>query len=131
MTQNVQIVKDMYAAFGRGDIPAILGKLADDVVWEFEGPSSISFTGIRRGVPEASGFFTGIDREHADPQLEIQSVIGSGDEVAAFGRYAATMKATGKRVTSPLAHYWKFRDGKVVRYINHIDTAAFVDGMKP
>ena len=130
MTENVQTVKDIYAAFGRGDIPAILGRLADDVVWEAEGPASISFTGIRRGVPDTSGFFAGIDREHAEPQLDIQSVIGSGDEVAAFGRYAATMKNTGKRVTTPIAHYWKFRDGRVVRYINYIDTAALVDGMK-
>jgi ketosteroid isomerase-like protein len=130
MTGNVHTVKDIYAAFGRGDIPAILAQLAVDVVWEFEGPSSISFTGIRHGVPDASGFFTGIDREHTEPHLEIQSVIGSGDEVAAFGRYSATMKNTGKRVTSPLAHYWKFRDGKVARYVNYIDTAAFVEGMK-
>jgi len=130
MTENVQIVKDMYAAFGRGDIPTILGKLADDVVWEFEGPSSIAFTGVRRGVAEASGFFAGIAHDHTDPHLEIQSFIGSGDEVAAFGRYAATMKATGKRVSSPIAHYWKFRDGKVARYVNLTDTAAFVEGMK-
>lgn len=130
MTAHVETVKDIYAAFGRGDIPAILAKLTDDVVWEFEGPSSISFTGIRHGVPDAGGFFLGIDREHTDPLLEIQSVIGSGDEVAAFGRYAATMKATGKRVSSPIAHYWKFRDGKVARYINHVDTAAFVEGMR-
>jgi ketosteroid isomerase-like protein len=129
MSANVQTVKDIYAAFGCGDIPAILGKLADDVVWEFEGPNSISFTGIRHGVPDASGFFTGIDREHADPELRIQSVIGQGEEVAAFGRYAATMKNTGKRVSSPIAHYWTFRDGKVARYVNYIDTAAFVDGM--
>lgn len=131
MSANIQTVKDIYAAFGRGDVPAILGRLADDVVWEFEGPTAISFTGIRHGVPDASGFFTGIDREHADPELQIQSVIGAGDEVAAFGRYTATMKTTGKRVSSPIAHYWTFRAGKVARYVNYIDTAAFVDGMKP
>ncbi len=51
-----------------------------------------------------------------------------GAVVPAVGN--AIFKATGKRVTSPVAHYWKFRDGKVTRYINHIDTAAFVDGMK-
>ena len=130
MTAHVETVKDIYAAFGRGDIPAILAKLAEDVVWEAEGPPAISFSGIRHGVADTAGFFQGIDREHTAPSLEMVSIIGSGDEVAAFGRYAATMKNTGKRVSSPIAHYWRFRDGKVVRYVNHIDTAAFVEGMK-
>lgn len=130
MTAHVQTVKDIHAAFGRGDIPAILARLADDVVWECEEPSAISFTGIRHGVHDASGFFFGIDREHADPRLDIQSVIGAGDEVAAFGWHVATMKNTGKRVTSPVAQYWKFRDGKVARYVHPIDMAAFVEGIK-
>jgi len=28
--KNIQTVKDMYAAFGKGDVPAILSKLADE-----------------------------------------------------------------------------------------------------
>ena len=31
---NLQTVQDIYAAFGRGDIPAILDELADDVRWD-------------------------------------------------------------------------------------------------
>ena len=36
-----------------------------------------------------------------------------------------------KRVNSPVAHYWKFRDGKVARYTGFLDTAAVVEGLKP
>ena len=31
--QNTKAVQDAYAAFGRGDVPAILASLSDDVVW--------------------------------------------------------------------------------------------------
>ena len=47
-------VQELYAAFGRGDIPAILAKLADDVVWESEGPAIVSFSGIRHGKTAGS-----------------------------------------------------------------------------
>lgn len=31
--KNVQIVQQIYASFGRGDIPAVLNGLADDIDW--------------------------------------------------------------------------------------------------
>ncbi len=30
--ENVQLIQELYAAFGRGDVPAILDQLTDDVV---------------------------------------------------------------------------------------------------
>jgi hypothetical protein len=104
--------------------------MAPDVSWEFEAPAEISWSGIRRGPAEAAGFFAGIAAEHADPKLAMVDFIASGDSVAAFGRYQATVRATGKRVDTPVGHYFKFRDGKIVRYINLVNTAAFVDAMR-
>lgn len=34
----LEIVQGVYAAFGKGDIPALLGALADDIEWTFPGP---------------------------------------------------------------------------------------------
>ena len=31
--ENVEVVRELYVAFGRGDVPAILDGLTDDVVW--------------------------------------------------------------------------------------------------
>lgn len=127
---NVQTVREIYAAFGRGDVPAILSRLATDVVWECETPAALSFGGIRHGVAETVGFFEGIAKEHADPKLEMTEFFNDGEAVAAFGRYEATIRNTGKRVSTPVAHYFGFREGKVVRYIGLLNTAAFVAAMK-
>jgi uncharacterized protein len=127
MSNPVQTIQAIYDAFGRGDIPFILDQLDPGVVWEFEAPAILSFGGIRRGPAEVVGFFEGIAAEHDNPKLAISDVFGDGGKVAAFGRYDATMKATGKAVSSPLAHFWTFRDGKVIRYVNYINTAAFVE----
>ena len=130
MSDLIARIKEIYAAFGRGDVPFILASMADDVSWEFEAPAEISWAGIRRGPQEAAGFFAGIAAEHADPKLEMTHFFESEDGVAAFGRYSATLRATGVRVDTPVGHYFRFRDGKIVRYINLINTAAFVEAAR-
>jgi uncharacterized protein len=127
MSDLIEKVKSFYVAFGRGDIATILGSLTDDGSWESEAPAAISWSGIRRGPQEAAGFFEGIAVEHADPKLEMTEFFQSGDAVAAFGRYQATVKASGIRVDTPVAHYFKFRDGKVARYVNIVNSGAFLE----
>jgi ketosteroid isomerase-like protein len=129
MSSPVAIVKDMYAAFGRGDIDAVMVHLSDDVVWSSEGPPEMVFTGVRKGKRETlEGFFRGIAQEHAEPKLTMTEFVAEGDSVAAFGRYEATLKS-GRRVDSPVGHLFKFRGGKVAHYTNLLNTAAFTGGM--
>ena len=94
-----QTVQEMYAAFGRGDIHTILSHLADDVSWEAEGPASLSFTGVGKGHTAALRFFEALAAHHQDPNLEMTDILESGDTVAAFGRYQATVR--GARLDSP------------------------------
>ena len=124
-------IQDVYAAFGRGDVPYILGQLTADVSWEFEAPAAISWGGLRRGLEETAGFFSGIAAEHVNPVLKMTEFFASGDAVAAFGRYDATLRSTGVRVSVPSAHYFQFRDGKICRYINFTNTVAFVEAAAP
>jgi len=131
MSDLVARIKELYAAFGRGDIATILGSVTDDVSWEFEAPAALSWSGIRRGPKEAAGFFAGLAAEQSDAKLEMTEFFSTGDAVAAFGRYQATVRATGVRVDTPVAHYFKFRDGKIARYINVINNGAFLEAMRP
>ena len=132
MSNHIETVKNMYAAFSRGDAATILSLMADNVSWECEAPAELTWSGIRRGPQEAAGFFTGIAQQQVNPVLEMIEFVASGDVVAAFGRYQATDKGTGIRVDTPVAHYFKFDNtGKVVRYQNFVNTGAFVAAMQP
>ena len=131
MSNHIETVKNMYAAFSRGDAAVILSHMAENVSWEFEAPAELTWSGIRRGPQEAAGFFAGIAQQHANPVLEMTEFIASGDAVAAFGRYQATDKSSGIRVDTPVAHYFKFDSaGKVVRYQNFANSGAFVAAMQ-
>lgn len=41
MSGNIQLVRDLNAAFGRGDIPYILKRVAEDVDWRHSRSSDI------------------------------------------------------------------------------------------
>ena len=122
---NVSVIKDIYAAFGRGDVAGILSHVAEDCVWSMEAPASIPWRGLRRGHAEILGFFTAIVNESTNQKLDMRHFVASGGDVAVFGRYECTMNATGKHVDSPVAHYWRLRDGKAVEYNVLLNTAAY------
>ena len=54
---NVQVVQDMYAAFGRGDLQEALSTLVDDVTWQVPGPTDMPWAGLRRGRQQVAEWF--------------------------------------------------------------------------
>jgi SnoaL-like domain/Putative transposase len=57
---NEQLVRNLYDAFGRGDIPTILNMLADDVDWYDPGPPAVTHAGRYRGREDVLRFFSRI-----------------------------------------------------------------------
>jgi len=50
MSRNTDAVKAIYESFGKGDVPAILARLAPDVAWEYDwGGESLKWFEQRRG----------------------------------------------------------------------------------
>ena len=49
--------KRAYEAFQRGDIPAVLQMVTDDVDWELHGPPDIPFAGKATGRKDVADFF--------------------------------------------------------------------------
>ncbi len=114
--QNVQIVKDAYAAFQRGDVATILGLLSDDVTWELLGPAEIPYAGLRRGHEGAAEFFR---------------LLGESDEVLAFEphRFLA-VKSTGRVAKTDWVHVFELRDGKAVSWREYFDSAAWAQAYR-
>jgi len=126
--RNIQVVKDAYAAFLRGDIAAILAALTDDIEWEgvkgTEG--TLPQAGVRRGKGEVARFFQEVDSTTKFERFEPQEFIAQGDTVVAVGMYSGIAKANGQRATSDWAMVFNMRDGKVARFREFCDSAALV-----
>jgi uncharacterized protein len=131
--QNIETVKAMYEAFGRGDVNAILERCTDDVDWASDAAIPVApWQGVKHGKAELPSFFEGIAR--TGPVTEFTPLSFAANEsgdVMVFLRYGFTVTATGKEVATNLHHFWRFRDGKVAYYRGSEDTALVASALIP
>jgi ketosteroid isomerase-like protein len=120
----VNVVKDMYAAFSRGDIDAILNRLHDDVEWEHDAEDhGIPWLKPGRGKPHVAGFFSNLGAVEL-PRFELVSCLASEHQVVALFHIELRVKASGRAVRDFEAHLWTFDDsGKVTKFRHFVDTS--------
>ncbi len=124
VSTNAEVVQETYEAVGRGDIPALLDLLTDDVEWTFQGPPVIPFAGTRRGREGVAQFFSLITETLEFEWFEPREFVAQGDTVVALGFERALIKPTGRTFEQEWAHLYKLRDGKVAKFLAFEDTAA-------
>ena len=114
---NAEVIRDGYEAFGRGDIPAVMSILREDVEWHVPTvmPQGMDATG-HEGV---GGFFQRLGSLWEDLKLEVDDLLTSEDEVAAVG--SATGKVGGVERAYGFVHKWTLENGKVVRFHEYVD----------
>lgn len=123
---NVDTVKDIYTAFRRGDIPAILDQLADDVEWDVDSPApEVPWLSPRRGRDNIGAFFQSLaplDFTTFAPHTFFEG----GNKVMALIHIVANHKPSGKRYEiKNEGHLWHFDGSGKVRSYEHItDTAT-------
>ena len=123
---NVDIVQRFYGAFGRGDIPAALDLLSDDVEWTFQAPSVIPFAGTRHGREGVAQFFSLVEETLEFQEFDPREFIGQGDNVVVLGYERNLIKPTGRTFEQEWAHVYTLRDGKIAKHRGFEDTAAYV-----
>ena len=126
MSKNVDTVKEIYACFGRGDVPGILERLDPIVEWEYDwGAEPLPIYKTRRGREEVVGFFEAL----ADFDFLRFEPIGflEGDGMVAVPIQAELRhKASGRGFRDLEMHLWTFgSDGLVTRYRHVGDTREF------
>jgi ketosteroid isomerase-like protein len=121
--QNVALVRSIYEAFGRGDIPAVLGAMSPDMEWrEAENFPYADGNPYRGHEALLNGVFVRLAGEWDGYSALPEEFLDAGDTVVVLGRYTGGFKATGKRIDAQMAHVWRVRDGKVVRFHQYVDT---------
>ena len=114
---NLATVQELYAAFGRGDVAAILDRLTDDVDWAADAASGTApWHGQRKGKAEVTGFFEGLGGAVETTEFTPLAFATSENEVMVLIRYGVKARTSGREGTMLLHHYWRFRDGKVEYY---------------
>lgn len=124
-SRNLAVIQNLYGAFGRGDIPAILGAMRDDVELE-PGLDREVAPWIRpgRGKAAAQGFFEAIGTYLRFERFEPVGFLAGGDRVVVLLREDIVVATTGKRIhEDPGIHLWTLDpEGRVASIRHVVDT---------
>ena len=121
---NLEIMQEAYAAFGRGDIPAVLSVQDPDTELEIAGPKDIPWAGRFRGHEGAMKYFGLIEAEAEIDAFEPRTFLAQGDKVVVLGYEKLRSKRTGRSYETHWVHAFTLVNGKVINFREYCDTAA-------
>ena len=90
---NIQIVKNVFEAFNRGDTDAILASCAEDVEWQADNTAGgeLPWGGVRHGLTETRQWFESV-AEYVDVNVfEQLDYLASENQVAVVMREELTI----------------------------------------
>ncbi len=128
---NVEMVKNVYEAFGKGDIPAVLDAFHPEIHWhEAEGnpymPTGDPFVGPEEVLNK---LFVRLGEEWDGFSVHPHTYYDAGDTVVVECRYTGTYKETGKDMDTQVCHIWKVEDGKLKNFQQYVNTAEMQEVM--
>ena len=120
--ENVQIVKDAFAAIGRGDMQGLLALSAEDIEWIIPGEWPLA--GTHRGHAGLENLLENANETVETSYPEPPEFIAQGDRVLVAGFAKGRIKATNRTFED----HWVFditvRNGKLTNVREYVDTQA-------
>lgn len=129
--QNTKVVMETYAAVGRGDVPALLDLLDEQVVWSLQGPADFPFAGTYNGRDGVATFLQRVGETLTFEQFEPRTVIAQADTVVVVGYERSRAHATGRLLEMEWAHVYTLSNGRITSFRAFEDTAALAAAIAP
>jgi uncharacterized protein len=121
--ENVQIVKDFFAAIGRGDTQAVQALCSEDIEWIIPG-KDWPLAGTHRGYAGLADLFQTHSEKVETSFIDAREFIAHGDRVLVVGFARGRILATNKRFEDHWVFACTLRSGKLTNIREYIDTLA-------
>ena len=123
---NREIIRSLYESFASGDVAAVTAAFADDIAWtEADGfPLAGTYIGPQAVIENV---FMRLGDFSDNWGVAVDRLVADGDMVVANGKYTWSHKETGVPCEVRMAHVWTLADGKVISFLQHVDTAKVRD----
>jgi len=126
--ENVQIVKDTFAALGRGDMQGFQALSAEGIEWIIPGEWPLA--GMHRGHAGVADLFRKASEMVEISLLEPREFVAQGDRVLVAGFSRGRVKATNRTFEDHWVFAFTIRNGKVTNIREYIDTLAVAQGFE-
>jgi ketosteroid isomerase-like protein len=124
--QNLDVVRSLYAAFGRGDLEAILAPLDPEVSWRTPGFPDLPTAGLRHGIPAVREFFGLLLNTFDIADFQPRDFLAGGDKVVVLGTSREGPKGSGKLVDFRWVHVFTFKNGRITAFEEPADVSELV-----
>jgi len=122
MSDPLTTVQNLYAAFGRGDVPGVLAMLSADVRWQFVGDSMAPHTGSFRGRGQVGEWFGMVAASDGIQAFEPREFLAGPDHVTVIGFERTQALPDGGVFECEWVHVWQLRDGLISRFYGMLDS---------
>jgi ketosteroid isomerase-like protein len=119
--ENVEVVRQAIEDYNRAGVEAIHDFLHPEV--EFTEDSRFPEAGVYRGRDAVEAYFREFRQQMAGHSLEVEEIVGAGDEVVAVVRERARGTSSDAEVEWRAAFVWTMRGGTAVRARAYLDPA--------
>jgi ketosteroid isomerase-like protein len=121
--ENIQIVKDFFAAIGGGDKDALLALAAEDIEWIIPG-EGWPLAGTHRGHAGLANLLQKASTEMEISSPEAPEFVAQGDRVLVVGVATGKVKATNRAFEDYFVFAITVRNGKLTNIREYVDTQA-------
>lgn len=119
---------DIIAAFSGGDNDRLAARYDDDIDWLFHAPVSIfPFAGARRGKAEVFKGFALFYGEYKLADFATRLVLVDDDRAATLTDVHTIQRATGRTLSSRIAAFHRFHEGRLIEYRGFTDSFDAVE----
>jgi ketosteroid isomerase-like protein len=125
--ENLEVIRNTYAAFGRGDLDGILALLDPQVSWRTPGPPDLPSAGLRRGIAEVREFFGVLLSTLEIQDFRPAEFLVQGDTVVVLGTSREAPKGSDRLLDFRWVHVFRLRNGKIVEFEEPADVSALVE----
>lgn len=112
-------IRGLYDAFGRGDIPAIIGTLDEEIDWV--SPGNLPHGGHFSGREDVGRFFESIGEHWETLAVDVEQLLSDGDRVVALVSTRGRLRGSGQETGYTAAHAWTVHDGRPMRFAETVD----------
>jgi ketosteroid isomerase-like protein len=127
--ENVQTVKDFFAAIGGGNKQYLLALIAEDFEWIIPG-EDWPLAGTHRGHAGLTDLLRMASEEVETSFPEPPEFVAQGDRVLMVGFAMGSIKATNRSFEDNFVFAITVRNGKVASIREYIDTQALAQASK-
>jgi uncharacterized protein len=121
--ENVQTVKDFFAALGSGDKQRLLSFVVEDIEWIIPG-EDWPLAGTHRGHAGLADVLRKASEEVEMTYPKPPEFVAQGDRVLVVGVATGKIKATNRTFKDDWVFAITVRNGKVTKIREYIDTQA-------